>query len=81
MDVYNNDILEFDVESSVKDKVEKKEWHEDHPPLHIVGNLPFNVSIPLLLKWLSMIPQRRGPFAFGRTQMTLTFQKEVAQVI
>jgi dimethyladenosine transferase 1 len=81
MDVYNNDILEFDVESSVKDKVEKKEWHEDHPPLHIVGNLPFNVSIPLLLKWLSMIPQRRGPFAFGRTQMTLTFQKEVAQRI
>ena len=50
------------------------------PNFHIVGNLPFNVSIPLLLQWLSMIPARSGPFSFGRSQLTLTFQKEVAEV-
>ena len=46
----------------------------------MVGNLPFNVSIPLLLQWLEAIPQRAGPFAFGRTPMALVFQKEVADV-
>lgn len=46
----------------------------------MVGNLPFNVSIPLLLQWLEAIPQRAGPFTFGRTPMALVFQKEVADV-
>ena len=49
------------------------------PNFHVMGNLPFNVSIPLLLQWLAMIPERKGPFSFGRSQLTLTFQKEVAE--
>ncbi|KAL5457629.1 hypothetical protein EMCRGX_G034910 [Ephydatia muelleri] len=61
--------------------VSRKTWEEDPPDLHILGNLPFNVSIPLLLQWLSLIPKRQGPFLFGRTQLTLTFQKEVADRI
>ena len=52
----------------------------DLPGVRMVGNLPFNVSIPLLLQWLEAIPQRAGPFAFGRTPMALVFQKEVADV-
>ena len=52
----------------------------DLPGVRMVGNLPFNVSIPLLLQWLEAIPMRAGPFAFGRTPMALVFQKEVADV-
>jgi dimethyladenosine transferase 1 len=48
--------------------------------LDIVGNLPFNVSIPLLLQWLESISSRKGPFKYGRSSMTLTFQREVAEV-
>jgi len=55
-------------------------YSADIPGVRMVGNLPFNVSIPLLLQWLEAIPQRAGPFTFGRTPMALVFQKEVADV-
>ena len=43
------------------------------PPRRIVANLPYNVSVPLLVGWL----ERAGAFA----SMTCMFQKEVADRI
>ena len=54
-------------------------WDMDHdPPINVIGNLPFSISTPLLIKWLEDSSLRRGIFKYGRAGFTLTFQKEVA---
>ena len=52
----------------------------ESPPFFIVGNLPFNVSLPLLFQWLGQISRKDGPFELGRIPLVLTFQKEVGEV-
>ena len=47
------------------------------PPLTIVGNLPFNVSMPLLIRLLRGIDSKDNIFAYGRVPMLFTFQHEV----
>ena len=49
-------------------------------PLCVVGNLPFNVSTVLLLKWLHQASQRTGLYAGDpAVPLVLTFQREVAR--
>lgn len=56
------------------------DWDDaERPPIHIIGNLPFNVSTPLIIRWLRDLSCRRGIFSYGRVDMTLTFQREVAE--
>ncbi len=61
LEVINNDALDYDFSFT------------ETLPKHIISNLPYNISVPLLTKWLKEISNYRS--------LTLMFQKEVADRI
>ncbi|PIK57004.1 putative dimethyladenosine transferase 1, mitochondrial [Apostichopus japonicus] len=76
--IIKDDILKYDMETAFPD-IPKQDWNGDIPNIHIIGNLPFNVSTPLIINWLEAVSNQNGPFTYGRSNMLLTFQKEVAE--
>ncbi len=60
--------------------------NKDNNPVKLIGNLPFNISTPLLLKYLDQISTRSGLFQFDdpsqnkAISMLFMFQAEVADV-
>lgn len=78
MDIIYDDIRNINMTHMFPEE-EKLEWTDKCPNIHLIGNLPFNVSTPLIIEWLRQISMRTGPWAYGRTKMLLTFQKEVAE--
>lgn len=59
------------------------QWETDESlsncPMHMLGNLPFNIAIPLLIRWLKQVSHRSGPYAFGyRIPITICLQEDVA---
>ncbi|CAO4361490.1 unnamed protein product [Caenorhabditis nigoni] len=55
-------------------------WHDSNlPQMHVIGNLPFNIASPLIIKYLRDMSYRRGVWEYGRVPLTLTFQLEVAK--
>ncbi len=61
LNIVNQDALAYDFNTN------------DNFPKHIISNLPYNISVPLLTKWLKDISQYQS--------LTLMFQKEVADRI
>ena len=61
MNIINGDALKIDFEDM------------GDTPRHVVSNLPYNISVPLLVKWLYKISSYQS--------LTLMFQKEVADRI
>jgi 16S rRNA A1518/A1519 N6-dimethyltransferase RsmA/KsgA/DIM1 with predicted DNA glycosylase/AP lyase activity len=57
----------------------KVDWEADSPNAFLVGNLPFNISTPLLFKLLLKVSDRTSVFSCGRVPMTFMFQKEFAE--
>lgn len=80
MKIIIGDILSYDLEKCFG-LAPKLDWFDLTPPVHLIGNLPFSVSTPLIVQWLHAISEKRSAWSYGRTSMTLTFQKEVAERI
>jgi dimethyladenosine transferase 1 len=78
LSVYEGDVLSFNMQNIIPPDLASP-WDGPPPNIHIIGNLPFSVSTPLLIQWLAAMSTRSGPWKFGRTKLTLTFQKEVAE--
>ncbi|VDO68262.1 unnamed protein product, partial [Onchocerca flexuosa] len=81
MFIHRDDILKINLEQIWSHAgVERVAWEEDRlPKAHIIGNLPFNIASPLIIKFLREMLYRRGPWSFGRVPLLLTFQMEVAE--
>jgi dimethyladenosine transferase 1 len=57
MHVILGDVMNFDM-SKIFSEHKRREW-KDHPPhIHIIGNLPFSVSTPLIICWLQAMAER-----------------------
>ncbi len=76
--IHHGDVMRFDM-TDLFPKSEARDWTDKPPNIHIIGNLPFSVSTPLIINWLEDIANRTGAWSYGRTKLTLTFQQEVAE--
>ncbi|XP_033736701.1 dimethyladenosine transferase 1, mitochondrial-like [Pecten maximus] len=74
------DVLYFDMGRLFPEELISP-WDKDPPNIHIIGNLPFNVATPLIIRYLESISRQTSVWRYGRVRMTLTFQKEVADRI
>lgn len=78
LDIHLGDVLSFNLENIFPQEL-KQSWSDRPPNIHLIGNLPFNVATPLIIKWLHAISLQSNAWQYGRVRMTLTFQKEVAE--
>lgn len=59
MKIFHGDVLKFNM-AEVFPSDEGKGWEETPPNFHIIGNLPFGISTPLIVLWLRQMSERKG---------------------
>uniref|UniRef100_A0A0K0G0M2 rRNA adenine N(6)-methyltransferase n=1 Tax=Strongyloides venezuelensis TaxID=75913 RepID=A0A0K0G0M2_STRVS len=80
--VHRDDALKVNFENIWKDYVsEANPWIEDCKNFYVVGNLPFNIASPLIIKFLRDMSNITGAMKYGRVPLILCFQKEVGKRI
>jgi dimethyladenosine transferase 1 len=52
------DVMNFNMEKIFSEDL-KMEWEDKCPQIHLIGNLPFNVSTPLIIQWLRAISEKK----------------------
>ncbi|XP_065221222.1 dimethyladenosine transferase 1, mitochondrial [Planococcus citri] len=77
-EIIHGDILRYNFEKTFSES-KRKPWEDKYPDIHIIGNLPFNVATPLIIRWIRDISLKQNAWSYGRVRLTLTFQKEVAE--
>lgn len=76
--IVHGDILRFNLLQAFPSE-HAKPWDADIPPCIICGNLPFNISLPLLFNFLNDISLKQNVFTLGRIPLVFTFQHEVGE--
>ena len=79
MKIMLGDILDYTLNDLFPSEC-KREWHQSSR-IHVISNLPFNISTAFLVKLLNQCYKRSGIFSYGRSKLTLGFQLEVAKRI
>lgn len=80
MKIIVGDVMDYNFDNLFPETL-RTEWAQRPPPISVVGNLPFNVSTPLIIRWIRLMSEQAGFYGLGRVPLTLTFQKEVAERI
>jgi dimethyladenosine transferase 1 len=78
VDIYYGDVLSFNM-SRLFPEEEVRAWDDTIPNVRIIGNLPFSISTPLIVRWLKEMSQGTSAWRYGRVTLALTFQHEVAE--
>lgn len=79
MKIMLGDILDYTLNDLFPHEC-KRDWNQVSR-IHVISNLPFNISVPFLIKLLNQCYKRSGIFSYGRAKLTLGFQLEVAKRI
>ena len=77
--IFHSDALIFPMGAHIDKLKYKIPWESDElPNVRLMGNLPFNISTPLLFKLLLKVSDQSSIFDCGRVPMTFMFQEEFA---